>query len=243
MALARPTTEALIDRPHMAPMQAKASRMFRFWSAAYLACGLVALSVGAYYINAKDEGHRAFVVTAYILRIYVFLGLYFITNATLGIFASMAPLKRKRLLYCYTALIALIIFIMVVVSICIWTRTLNINGYYADMWRNEWSDEIKLMFEDQGQCCGFLSRNDSPVASSASCKDESIQHGCMYPVIFYAQHSHRYIYAGLISFCLVGLGCIATSMLLIIDCSSEHRVRLSQSHYWRKRAASKAADI
>ncbi|KAJ2164587.1 hypothetical protein GGF45_006120, partial [Coemansia sp. RSA 551] len=99
MALARPTTEALIDRPHMAPMQAKASRMFRFWSAAYLACGLVALSMGAYYINAKDEGHRAFVVTAYILRIYVFLGLYFITNATLGIFASMAPLKRKRLLY------------------------------------------------------------------------------------------------------------------------------------------------
>ncbi|KAJ2131414.1 hypothetical protein IW136_005307, partial [Coemansia sp. RSA 678] len=60
---------------------------------------------------------------------------------------------------------------MIVVSICIWTRTLNINGYYADMWRNEWSDEIKLMFEDQDQCCGFLSRNDSPVASSASCKD------------------------------------------------------------------------
>ncbi|KAJ2819600.1 hypothetical protein IWW50_005401 [Coemansia erecta] len=243
MAKSRPTSTGLLDRSHMTPTSAKPSPMFRFWSIAYLVCGITALSVGAYYINAKgDEPQRAFIVTAHALRIYVFLGLYFITNASLGIFASFAPLKRRRLLYYYTALIALIIFIMVVVSIWLWTRTLNINGYYRNVWRDEWSDEIKLMFEDRDGCCGFLSRDDSPVSSSASCQDESIKHGCMYPVIFYTQHTHRYIYAGLISFCLVGLGCMVTSALLIIDCSDENRVRLSQSHYWRKRAASKAAD-
>ncbi|KAJ1836105.1 hypothetical protein LPJ63_000545 [Coemansia sp. RSA 2711] len=243
MALARPTTEHLLGRPHVAPQPAKASRMFKFWTYLYLVCGIVALSVGAYYIGAQGEGHRAFIVTAHALRIYVFLGLYFMTTASLGIFASLAPLKRKRLLYWYTGLIALIIFIMLVVSIWLWTRTLNINDYYRDMWRNQWPDEIKLMFEDQGKCCGYLSRDDSPVGSAASCQDASIKYGCMYTVIFYAQHSHRYIYAGLVSFCLVGLACMVTSALLLIDCSEEVRLRLSQTHYWRKRAASKAADI
>ncbi|PIA19738.1 hypothetical protein COEREDRAFT_79021 [Coemansia reversa NRRL 1564] len=110
------------------------------------------------------------------------------------------------------------------------------------MWRNAWTDEIKVTFEDQHMCCGYLSRYDSPMNSSVACKDTTIKYGCMYPVIFYAQRCHRFIYAGLITICIIGVGCIATGMLLLIDCSEEDRIRLSQIHYLRRRATSKSKD-
>ncbi|KAJ2156653.1 hypothetical protein GGF46_005038 [Coemansia sp. RSA 552] len=232
----------LLVTSHLAPGVARPSRYFKIWVLALLASGIVATALGAYYINATGEAHRAFVVTAQSLRFYVFVGVYLVLDAVLGLFAAMAPLQRKRLLYAYVGLTALIIFTMLIVSIWLWTRTLNINNYYRWMWRDEWPDEIKLLFEDQHSCCGYLSRHDAPVSSSPSCRDESIENGCMYPVIFYAQHCHRYIYAGLATFCLIGLCCITTGVLLILECSDEFRMRRSTSHSRQKRPASKSID-
>ncbi|KAJ2080068.1 hypothetical protein H4R24_003339 [Coemansia sp. RSA 988] len=240
--MSRPTLDGLLHRSRLQPNIARASWYYKGWLSAYLISGLVALSLGAYYINGKDGEHRVFIVTGHSLRFFLFLGVYILGNAILGVIAALAPLKRRRLLYYYVGTIAVIIVIMLCVSIWLWTRTLNIHNYYGDMWRSEWTDDIKLMFEDKNMCCGYLSRNDSPVSSSAACKDTSIKHGCMYPVIFYAQRCHRFIYAGLIVFSIIGVGCIVTGMLLLIDCSEEDRVRLSQAHHLRKRAASKARD-
>ncbi|KAJ2719286.1 hypothetical protein GGI07_005303 [Coemansia sp. Benny D115] len=123
-----------------------------------------------------------------------------------------------------------------VINLWLWTRTLNINGVYGKYWRNDWSDTIKDAFQKNGNCCGFLNRNDSPFMDSASCKDKSIQYGCMYTVIFYAQHHHRYIYAGLIVFMLIGLGSMVTGIILLIQCSDEERVKWSQKQYFAKKA-------
>ncbi|KAI9474948.1 hypothetical protein BX667DRAFT_341438 [Coemansia mojavensis] len=227
---------------HKPPQPAKPSMMFRVWTGIYFICGIVALIVAGTFMSAEGEGHRAYIVTSRALRFYIFLGLYFIFSSLLGIFASLAPLKRKKLLYYYMFSIAVAIFITFIFNVWLWTGTLNINDRYRDLWINEWSDEIKLMFEDQDGCCGFLSRDDNPVSSSASCLNKAIKHGCLYAIIMYTQRAHRYVYAGLISFSLVGLCCIVMTLLLISDCDSEHRMRLSLSHYWRKRSASKATD-
>ncbi|KAJ2781711.1 hypothetical protein H4R18_002716 [Coemansia javaensis] len=232
-------SESLLDRRLLRADVARPSWSYKFWTLALFASGAIALALGIFYINATGEPHRAFVVTAYALRFYVFAGLYLSASALVGVYAALAPLPRKRLLHVYVGLLGLAIVIMVCASIWIWTGTLNINQYYGRMWRNDWPDEIKLMFQDQNQCCGYLGPADSPVASSSACSGDA--HGCMYPVILYVMACHRYVYAGLICFSLVSLFSATTGMLLIIDCNAEQRVRRSLAHHWRRRVAERAA--
>ncbi|KAJ2708993.1 hypothetical protein H4R19_004472 [Coemansia spiralis] len=240
--MAGATTKSLLGRPTlMRPEPATPSLMYKIWSLVHFSCGVVALALGIYFINATGDNQRVYIVTHEALRVYVFVGLYVSTTALLGVYAALAPLKRKRLLHAYVGLLGLGILIMVFVSLWLWMYTLNINDYYGTMWREQWSDDVKLAFENNGNCCGYLSRDDHPVASAPACQDQSIKHGCMYPVIFYGQDCHRYIYAGLITFSIISLFCAATGLLLIIDCNVEERVRRSHAYHWRRRMAARKA--
>ncbi|KAJ1935568.1 hypothetical protein GGF37_005945, partial [Kickxella alabastrina] len=203
---------------------------------AYLICGIAALSIGTYYAKATDEGKRIYIVTAYALKAYAPLGIYFIVCSLLGFLVALAPLRRKRLLHGFVFALGLITLIMFCISIWIWTRTLNINGLYALSWRNEWSDVIKDAFQRDGSCCGFLSPADSPFMASASCQNTSIDYGCMYTVIFYAQKYHRLIYAGLIIFKLIGVGAMVSGIILLGQCRKEERLKRAYVHYWARKA-------
>ncbi|KAJ2789517.1 hypothetical protein H4R21_006720 [Coemansia helicoidea] len=240
--MAAATTESLLGRPAlMRPETAKPSNMYKLWSLVHFSCGVAALALGIYYINATGEGQRVYTVTHQSLRFYVFIGLYIAATSMLGVFAALAPLKRKRLLHIYVGLLGLGIVIMVCVSLWLWTYTLDINGYYGQMWRTQWSDDIKLAFENDGSCCGYLSRDDSPMASAPACVDQSIKHGCMYTVIFYGQACHSYIYAGLITCSIISLFSAIAGLMLIIDCNAEKRVRRSHAYQWRRRMAARKA--
>ncbi|KAJ1806162.1 hypothetical protein LPJ75_005121, partial [Coemansia sp. RSA 2598] len=202
----------------------------------YMLCGIAATVVGIYYSNAKNESLRVFTVTAYSLRSYIFLGIYFIVCSLIGTLVALAPLRRRRLLQTHIGALAAIILTMLCISLWLWTRTLNIDGVYGKYWRNDWSDAIKDAFQRDGGCCGFLSRADAPYMQSPSCKDANIDYGCMYTVIFYAQHHHRYIYAGLIVFMLMSLGSMVTGIILLIQCDNEERLRWAQTQYLARKA-------
>ncbi|KAJ2376510.1 hypothetical protein IW150_001937 [Coemansia sp. RSA 2607] len=199
-------------------------------------CGIAATAVGIFYNKPSGEALRMTTVTASSLRSYIFIGIYLIICSLVGTLVSLAPLKRKSLLRVFIGAMCLIIIIMLCISLWLWTRTLNINSIYGKYWRNEWSDAIKDAFQKDGNCCGFLSRNDSPYMSSPSCQNTSIDYGCMYTVIFYAMHHHRYIYAGLIVFMLMGLGSMVTGIILSIQCSNEERLKWAQTQYLAKKA-------
>ncbi|KAJ2585121.1 hypothetical protein H4R99_008783 [Coemansia sp. RSA 1722] len=217
-------------------IQLSVSRTYTAFTIIYMLCGIAAIVVGIFYSNAKNDSERIFIVTAYSLRAFIFLGVYFIACSLIGTLVALAPLRRKRLLQTHIIAIALIILTMLCISLWLWTRTLNINGVYGKYWRNDWSDSIKDAFQRDGNCCGFLSRADAPYMQSPSCKDANIDYGCMYTVIFYAQHHHRYIYAGLIVFMLMGLGSMTTGIILHMQCSNEERLRWAQTQYLARKA-------
>ncbi|KAJ1818648.1 hypothetical protein LPJ60_004215 [Coemansia sp. RSA 2675] len=206
------------------------SRAYRVLCIILLITGLSAIGVGGYFSNATGESYRVNTVTGGSLKLYIFMGVYMFLTSLLGIFASLAPLKRKRLLQAYIVLCALSIFIMMCMTIWLWTRTLNINDIFGDMWRHTWSDDLKLSFEDENTCCGYSNPKDSPVLASASCKIKN-GYGCYLPVLFYTQIRLRGVYAGLVVFMLVALAATVTATLQLVFTLDHERVLRSQTHY------------
>ncbi|KAI9505271.1 hypothetical protein GGI25_002163 [Coemansia spiralis] len=224
-----------------APSRATVSQAFKLFCIAYLVSGVVALALGSYYSSGTHDSIITFTVTDSSLRYYIFVGAYMMLTAGVGMFASLAPRQRRRLLNAYVGLIALVTFINLCVALWLWIRTLDIRGIYGDNWRHLWSDYIKTSLQENYGCCGYLSPSDSP-ASSPACNNSKLRYGCKYYIIFYVQRCHRYIYAGLVIFMLFGLGAITTGTLLIMKCDEQDRAVISQYHHFRKRAESNARD-
>ncbi|KAJ2868965.1 hypothetical protein GGH93_006307 [Coemansia aciculifera] len=205
-----------------------------------LVTGLSAIGVGGYFSNATGESQRVFTVTSGSLKLYIFMGVYMLLTSLLGIFASFAPLKRKRLLQAYIVLCTLSMIIMFCLTVWLWTRTLNIHGLIGDMWRNTWSDDLKRSFEDEHTCCGYLNAKDSPVLASASCKKKG-GYGCYLPVLFYTQIRLRGVYAGFVVFMLIVLAATVTATLHLVFTSDHERVLRSQSHYLLNRQSRRSS--
>ncbi|KAJ1667203.1 hypothetical protein EV178_001696 [Coemansia sp. RSA 1646] len=218
----------------------KIPQAFRYCCITYLLCGVVALALGSYYSSGTSDSILPFTITRSSMRYYIFVGVYMLLTAGLGVFASFVPKKRRRLVNVYIGLVALITFVDLCIALWLWTGTLNINDVYGDYWRSSWSDFIKTSLQENYGCCGYLSPSDSPIASSPTCSNSKTRYGCKYDVVFYAQRCHRYTYAGLIVLMLFGLGAMATGQLLVMECEQDDRILKSQFHHLRKRAESNA---
>ncbi|KAJ2510529.1 hypothetical protein GGI11_005456 [Coemansia sp. RSA 2049] len=213
---------------------------FRYCAITYLVSGVVALSLGSYYSSGTSDSVVVFTITRAAMRYYIFVGVYMLLVAGLGVFASFVPKKRRRLVNVYIGLVALVTFINLCVSLWLWTGTLNINDVYGDYWRHSWSGFVKTSLQEKLGCCGYLSPFDDPVMSSTTCQDSKTRFGCKYDVVFYAQRCHRYTYAGLIVIMLFGLAAMATGQLLVMECEQDVRILKSQFYHFRKRAESNA---
>ncbi|KAJ2745250.1 hypothetical protein GGI20_002318 [Coemansia sp. BCRC 34301] len=208
---------------------------FKVFCGILFVTGLSAAGVGGYFSNATGESLRVNMVTSGSLKLYIFMGVYMLLTSLLGIYASLAPLKRKRLVQAYIVLCTMSLLIMFCLAIWLWTRTLNIHGLIGDMWRNTWSDDIKRVFEDENKCCGYLNPKDSPMMASPSCSDKKINYGCYLPVLYYTQIRLRGVYAGLVVFMLIVLAATVAATLHLVFTNDHERVLRSQSHYLLKR--------
>ncbi|KAJ2642163.1 hypothetical protein GGF44_001799 [Coemansia sp. RSA 1694] len=213
----------------------RVSLVFKVFCGVLSVTGLAAIGVGAHFLSATGESLRVYTVTSGSLKLYIFMGVYMLLTSLLGIFASLAPLKRKRLVQAYIVLCALSLLIMMCLTVWLWTRTLNIHGSIGDMWRNSWSSDIKRIFEDENKCCGYLNPRDSPVLSSPSCQSAKINYGCYLPVLYYTQIRLRGVYAGFVVFMLIVFAATVTATLQLVFTSDHERVLRSQSHYLLKR--------
>ncbi|KAJ2556478.1 hypothetical protein EV175_001975 [Coemansia sp. RSA 1933] len=227
-------------RATFARPQTKIPQAFRYTCITYLLCGVVALALGSYYSSGTIDSVLPFTITNSSLRYYIFVGVYMLLVAGLGVFASFVPKKRRPLVNAYICLVALITLVDLCVALWLWTGTLNINDVLGDRWRSSWSDFIKTSFQETYGCCGYLSPSDSPIASSSTCSDPATRYGCKWDVTFYVQRCHRYTYAGLIVLMLFGLGAMATGQLLVMECEKDDRIIKSHIHHFRKRAESNA---
>ncbi|KAJ2486155.1 hypothetical protein IWW37_005705 [Coemansia sp. RSA 2050] len=129
---------------------------------------------------------------------------------------------------------------MLCLTIWLWTRTLNIDDKFGDMWRHTLSDNLKLSFEDEHTCCGYLNPKDSPVLASASCKIKN-GYGCYLPVLFYTQIRLRGVYAGFVVFMLVVLAATVSATLQLVFTMDHERVLRSQSHYLFNRVSRRSS--
>ncbi|KAJ2909989.1 hypothetical protein GGI21_001321 [Coemansia aciculifera] len=204
---------------------------FRVLCGILFVTGLIAIIVGGYFSGATGESLRVYTVTGGSLKVYIFMGVYMLLTSLLGIFASLAPVKRKRMVQVYIVLCGLALFIMLCLTIWLWTHTLNIHGYLGDMWRNDWADSIKQTFQDENTCCGFLNPGDNPVLASASCNNPKINYGCYLPVLYYTQMRLEGVYIGLIVIMFIVLVATVSATLQLVFTSDHERVLRSQSHY------------
>ncbi|KAJ2485335.1 hypothetical protein EV174_001799 [Coemansia sp. RSA 2320] len=209
----------------------KVAKAFQALCGIFLVAGLSAIGVGGYFANASGESQRVYIVTNSSLKTYIPLGIFMLLTALLGIFASLSPLKRKRFLQVYIGLCSLLMFIMGIISIVLWVRTLNIDDLNGNMWRDIWSSQLKRSFEDDNTCCGYLNPKDSPEPSSKSCNNSNINYGCMLPVLFYTQIRLRGVYAGLVVYMLLALAATMSGTLLLVFTNDLERVLWAQSNY------------
>ncbi|KAI9505262.1 Tetraspanin family-domain-containing protein [Coemansia spiralis] len=215
------------------PMRLKLSVKIGFGlvTACYMATGIAALAVAGYFISAKSSPKREIIVTKNVLKSLFAAGAYIIAVSLVGIVGAMSPLSRKRWLLAYNWLLSTTILLETGVGLWMWARTLDINGLYAFNWRNLWSSDVKQSFQDAYQCCGYLSSKDSPVLSSASCKNpDASSYGCMVFVHDYARGSLSYIYTCVFAFVLVDVVAMLAGLIVLTIRNDEERWRWSRAN-------------
>lgn len=230
MAISSPPSS--INNRDPAVTQKKIQRTLMACSGIYLLSGIIIASIGGVYSMADSgEKLRVDTITHHRMIYLVFVGVYISFSSSVAIFASLAPLKRRRLLKLFAAATVLIIVFMFCLIVWLWTRTLNMNNVYRDYWREDWSETIKMTFENDNRCCGYLNPNDAPIPSSKSCQDSTIKNGCMYPVIFYVAEKTMYMYGGIITCALLGLITAGIAMTLSAYAGDQERMQWAQSRY------------
>ncbi|KAI8323893.1 hypothetical protein GQ54DRAFT_88376 [Martensiomyces pterosporus] len=211
------------------PMDVKTSVKVTFLvlTGVYMATGVAALVTGGYFTKTSGESRRVVIMTDNVLRWLFAAGCYIIINASIGFIGSLAPLRRKRWLQIHIWLTFLAVLVESSVGIWLWTRTLDINGFYAYNWRNLWADSVKQIFQDSSNCCGYMGPGDSPVMASASCQNLATAYGCKPEVQKYAQSYLAYVYSCLFSFVILDIAAMLAAMVLLVLRNDEERWRCS----------------
>ncbi|KAJ1888325.1 hypothetical protein LPJ66_008638 [Kickxella alabastrina] len=221
-----------IDSGINSPMRIKTSvkAVFGFLLALYTATGIAALAVSGYFLNNKNSSRRTIIITDNVLHSVMAAGIYVGVNVVVGIIGSLSPLTRKRWLSAYVWLAAIAILVETGMGIWLWSRTLNIDDLHGYNWRNLWSDDIKLIFQNEGKCCGYLSPLDSPVLNSATCENIQDAYGCMTAVNNYAHNYLTYVYTCMFCFVFVDVSAMLSGMVLLVIRNDEERWRWSRTN-------------
>ncbi|KAJ2523646.1 hypothetical protein GGI11_001359 [Coemansia sp. RSA 2049] len=222
-----------VDVTTSSPLQLKRGVQFGYGvvTACYMATGITALAVAGYFLSEHSSPKRETIVTTNVIKSLFVAGSFIILVSFVGIIGVLAPLKRKKWLVAYICLQVLTIIVETGVGIWLWSRTLDINDLYGFNWRSLWSDEMKMSYQDDYKCCGYLNPHDSPVLSSDSCRNaDASSFGCTLFVHNFALDSLSYIYTYVFSFVFVDVVAMLSGMVVLTIRNDEERLRWSRAN-------------
>ncbi|KAG0274356.1 phospholipid scramblase 1 [Linnemannia exigua] len=204
----------------------KLQKYFFAFITVYMLTGVGALVMGSMWLRQSADGAPR---EAVISRAIEQRGAVAAT-ALVGFVGGAAPVRFKVMLVAFVWLIVCAMLAELGLGGVIWFKTLRMRSLFHTQWVNEWSDSLKVAFQDMtqmtgyGQCCGY---NDvgSIVASGACAAKQAAATfpGCEEKVAVFADSYLRKLYTSLFGFTLVNVICFISTVILIQARNDEER--------------------
>ncbi|OAQ23467.1 hypothetical protein K457DRAFT_886862 [Linnemannia elongata AG-77] len=109
----------------------------------------------------------------------------------------------------------------------IWFKTLRMRSLFHTQWVGEWSDSLKVAFQDMvryGQCCGYNDRASIVLQGACAAPNAfNLYPGCEEKVSTFADSYLRKLYTSLFGFTLVNVVCFISTVILIQARNDEER--------------------
>ncbi|KAK9765231.1 hypothetical protein K7432_006609 [Basidiobolus ranarum] len=187
----------------------------------FMASGLVAISVGAYFW-ATPYARRRVVVTEDILIAGLAMGMAAIFSSFVGFHGFRYPVRNKKSLVLYGWLVVLVLVTELALGAVIWFRSLSIRDSFSDKWRS-WDPALRGLFQETDGCCGYYDNTDFP-ADSISCRYQNYGWpGCVDMIYIYSDNYLRNIYTVLFGFVVVDIFAFFGSVILIQASNNQER--------------------
>ncbi|KAF9127798.1 phospholipid scramblase 1 [Mortierella sp. 14UC] len=209
----------------------KLQKYFFAFITIYMLTGVGALIMGSMWLRQSADGApREAVISRAIEQTGTFIGAAVAATALVGFVGGAAPVRFKVVLVTFVWLVVCAMLCELGLGGVIWFKTLRMRSLFHDQWVGEWSDSLKVAFQDMtqmtgyGQCCGY---NDvKSVFASGACavpQATTIYPGCEEKVSAFADSYLRKLYTSLFGFTLVNVVCFISTVILIQARNDEER--------------------
>ncbi|KAI8595573.1 hypothetical protein EDD21DRAFT_35346, partial [Dissophora ornata] len=145
----------------------------------------------------------------------------------LGMIGGMFPIKRKEFLLAFAVMLVITMMAELGLGGAIWFRTLRMRSVFETQWINDWSDALKISFQDTTlagytQCCGYLA-NQNVVLSGACTTVPSTFPGCQEKIANFAVGYLGRLFTSLFGFTIANIFSFVSTVILIQTRNDEER--------------------
>ncbi|KAF9934123.1 phospholipid scramblase 1 [Linnemannia zychae] len=197
----------------------------------YMLTGVGALVMGSMWLRQSADGApREAVISRAIEQTGTTMGAVVATTALVGYIGGAAPVRFKAFLVAFVWLIVTAMLAELGLGGVIWFKTLRMRSLFHTQWVNEWSDSLKIAFQDMtqmtgyGQCCGYNDKASIVLSGACAAPNAStLYQGCEEKVSTFADSYLRKLYTSLFGFTLVNVVCFVSTVILIQARNDEER--------------------
>ncbi|KAF8943733.1 phospholipid scramblase 1 [Haplosporangium gracile] len=209
----------------------KLQRYFFAFITVYMLTGIGALVMGSMWLRQSADGApREAVISRAIEQTGTLIGAAVAVTALVGYVGGAAPVRFKILLVAFVWLIVTAMLAELGLGGVIWFKTLRMRSLFHTQWVGEWSDSLKVAFQDMtqmtgyGQCCGYNDKVSIVLQGAcAATNANAIYPGCEEKVSAFADSYLRKLYTSLFGFTLINVVCFISTVILIQARNDEER--------------------
>ncbi|CAG8690659.1 17618_t:CDS:2 [Cetraspora pellucida] len=203
---------------------------FAFLEILYFATGVLMISLGIVWFMSLGQNLRSIVMTSGLIIGGISVGAFTVVSFLVAVVGFSNPLRHKNWLIVHVIMIVLTSLALLALGGDIWFRTLNERQQFGNEWLR-WDESMKIMFEDQLQCCGYQNSTDNPASSRCTQDVDPSIPGCIGPITSRADRLSRQLFTTLFGFITVDILAFFATIILIQARNVEERyIKIDEKH-------------